>query len=99
MATFITTINFTQQGVKDIDHSIKRAANFKAEAKKLGVKVKEVYWSIGHFDGLLILEAVDEESVTAATLHLRAMGNVQATTCRAYNPAEMSKIVSMVHHE
>ena len=43
MATFITTIKFTQQGIKDIDHSTKRAALFKTEAKKLGAKVKEIY--------------------------------------------------------
>jgi uncharacterized protein with GYD domain len=33
MATFTTTIKFTQQGIKDIDHSTKRAAIFKTEAK------------------------------------------------------------------
>ncbi len=57
MATFITNIKFTQQGIKDIDHSTKRAAIFKTEAKKLGAKVKEIYWTLGDHDGLLILEA------------------------------------------
>ena len=36
MATFITNIKFSQQGIKDIDHTTKRAAIFKAEAKKMG---------------------------------------------------------------
>lgn len=97
MATFITTIKFTQQGIKDIDHSTKRAAIFKAEAKKLGAKVKEIYWTLGDHDGLLILEAPDDATATAAILHLSTMGNVHTSTCRAYTVAEMEKIVAKVH--
>jgi uncharacterized protein with GYD domain len=97
MATFITTIKFTQQGIKDIDHTTQRAAAFKAEAKKVGAKVKEVYWTLGDHDGLLILEAPDDETGTAAILHLGAMGNVHTTTCRAFTAAEMDKILTKVH--
>lgn len=97
MATFITTIKFTQQGIKDIDHTIKRAAAFKAAAKKLGAKVKEAYWTLGDHDGLLILEAPDEETATAALLHLGAMGNVHTSTVRAYTASEMQKILAVVH--
>ena len=61
MKTFITTIKFTQQGIKDIDHSTKRAAGFKAEVKKFGAKVKEIYWTTGDHDGLLILEVGNSE--------------------------------------
>jgi len=97
MATFITTIKFTQRGIKDIDHSTKRAASFKAEAKKLGAKVKEIFWTTGEHDGLLILEAPDEETASAVILHLGAMGNVHTSTCRAFTAAEMENIVAKVH--
>ncbi len=99
MATFITNIKFSQQGIKDISHTTKRAAIFKAEAKKLGVKVKDIYWTLGEYDGLLILEAPDDEAASAAMLHLGAMGNVHTTTFRAFTAAEMDKIVSKVHGE
>ena len=46
MATFITNIQFSQQGIKDIDHTIKRAAALKAAGKKMGVKVKDIYWTL-----------------------------------------------------
>jgi uncharacterized protein with GYD domain len=97
MATYITTIKFTQRGIKDIDHSTRRAATFKTEAKKLGAKVKEVFWTLGEHDGLLILEAPDDEAATAAILHLGAMGNVHTSTCRAFTAAEMEKIVAKAH--
>ena len=97
MATFITTVKFTQQGIKGIGETTKRAVIFKAEAKKLGAKVKEIYWTLGDHDGLLILEAPDDETATAAILHLGAMGNVHTTTCRAFTAAEMDKIIAKVH--
>jgi uncharacterized protein with GYD domain len=48
---------------------------------------------------LLILEAPDEETATAALLHLGAMGNVHTSTCRAFTAAEMAKIVTKVHRD
>ncbi len=97
MATFITTIKFTQQGVKGIDDSTKRAATFKAAAKKLGAKVTNIYWTMGEYDGLLIMEAPDDETATTVLLHLAAARNVHTTTCRAFTAAEMDKIVAKVH--
>jgi uncharacterized protein with GYD domain len=97
MATFITNIKFTQQGLKGIDETTKRAAAFKAGAKKLGVKVKDVYWTLGDHDGVLIFEAADDETATTLLLQLGAKGNVHTTTVRAFSAAEMDKILAKVH--
>jgi len=70
MATFITTIKFAQQGIKGIDETTKRAAAVKASAKKLGVKVTDIYWTMGDHDGVLILEAPDDETATTLLLHI-----------------------------
>ena len=97
MATFISTIKFTQQGIKGIDDSTKRAAAFKTAAKKLGAKVTNVYWTLGECDGLVILEAPDDETAITVLLHLAALGNVHTKTVRAFTAAEMDKIVAKVH--
>jgi uncharacterized protein with GYD domain len=97
MATFITTIKFTQQGIRDIDHTTKRASMFKAEARKVGVKVTDIYWTLGDHDGVLIFEAPNDETATAMLLHLGAAGNVHTTTVRAFTAAEMDKILTKVH--
>ena len=47
MATFITTMHFTEQGIKAVRDTCDRAAGFKATAKKMGVEVTEVYWTLG----------------------------------------------------
>jgi uncharacterized protein with GYD domain len=97
MATFITTIKYTQQGVKGIDETTKRAAALKTAAKKMGVKVTDIFWTMGEYDGLLILDAPNDETATTLLLHLAALGNVHTTTVRAFNAAEMDKILAKVH--
>ena len=51
MATFVSTIRFTEQGIKAIGETTKRAAAVKAAAKKMKVKVTDIYWTLGPFDG------------------------------------------------
>jgi len=97
MATFISTIKFTQQGMKGVSETTKRAAALKAAAKKMGVKVTGIYWTLGDHDGVLIFEADDDETATAALLHLGMAGNVNTTTCRAFTAAEMDQILSKLN--
>ncbi len=97
MATFITTIKYTQQGIKGIDETTKRAAALKLAAKKIGVKVTGIYWTLGEHDGLLIFDAPDDETATALALHLGALGNVHTSTSRAFTAPEMDAILAKVH--
>jgi uncharacterized protein with GYD domain len=94
MATFITTIKFTPQGVTTSQDTCKRAASFKAAAKKMGVKVTDQLWTLGPFDGVIIFEAPDDQTATALMLQLAAQGNVRTQTTRAFTAAEMDKILA-----
>ena len=96
MATFITTLQFTEQGIKAVRDTCDRAAALMAAAEKLGVKVTGLYWTLGAFDGVIILEAPDEATATAALLHLGALGNLRTQTARAFDPAEMRKILGLL---
>ena len=93
MATFITTTRFTEKGLQGIRESGKRAAAFKAAAKKMGVKITGVYWTLGPFDTVIIFEAPDDETATAAMLSLSAQGNLATTTARAFAADEIEKVV------
>ena len=94
MATFITLANFTEQGIRNAKESPNRAAAFKATAEKIGVKVKDIYWTVGHYDAVAIVEGPDDEAVTSLLLGLGAEGNVRTETLRAYSAEEMSNIVN-----
>jgi uncharacterized protein with GYD domain len=93
MAKFISTLKFTQKGIEAVADTAKRAASFKAAAKKLGAKVTDIYWTLGPFDGLIIFEAPDDETATAVMLQSAAKGMVQTSTARAFDAAEMEKIL------
>jgi uncharacterized protein with GYD domain len=95
MATFVTTIKFTPQGITNIQDTTKRATALKAGARKLGVKVTDIFWTLGPFDGLLIFEAPDEETATALMLQVGSQGNVQTQTARAFTATEMDRILEM----
>ena len=97
MATFITTIKFTQQGIKAIDDTTKRAASLKVAARKMGVKITAIYWTLGDHDGVLIFDAADDETASAWLVHVGNLGNVHTTTCRAFTAAEMDKILAKSH--
>jgi uncharacterized protein with GYD domain len=96
MATFITTMHFTEQGIKAVRETCERAAAFQATAKKMGVNVTAIYWTLGTFDGVIICEAPDEETATAALLSLGSHGHIRTQTARAYNAVEMKKIIGLL---
>ncbi len=96
MATFISTIKFTEQGFKAIRETTKRAAAIKVATKKMGIKVTNIYWTLGAYDGLLIFEAPDDETATGLLLQLGAEGNLHTTTVRAFNAGEMDGILEKI---
>ena len=95
MATFISLVSFTDQGIRNIKESPKRADAFKAMAKKLGVTVKEIYWTLGHYDLVIVLDG-DDESVTSALLKVGSLGNVRSETLRAFSAADVGRIVANI---
>ena len=94
MATFISTISFTAQGIQNVKDTCKRANALKLAAKKMGIKMQEVYWTLGPFDGLLVFDAPDEETATAFMLQSASWGNVRTQTARAFKAAEMEGILA-----
>jgi uncharacterized protein with GYD domain len=93
MATYIILANFTEQGIRNVKDTTKRADAFKNMAQKAGVTVKEEYWTLGAHDIVAIVEAPDDMAVTALALSTGALGNVHTQTLRAFSKAEMTSIV------
>ena len=94
METHVLLLNFTDQGIRNVKDTTKRAETFKRIADKAGVKVKEVYWTLGQYDGVLIFEAPDEATATALGLSLGTLGNVRTQTLRAFSAEEIGRILS-----
>ena len=93
MAAYVVLGNFTDQGIRNVKDSPKRADAFKEMAKTFGVTVKELVWTQGRYDVVTVVEAPDESAVMSLSLSLGALGNVRTETLRAFSAAEMTTIV------
>jgi uncharacterized protein with GYD domain len=93
MLTYVVLVNFTDQGIRNVKDSPKRAEAFRQMAKTFGATLKEFYWTQGRHDIITIVEAPDEASATALNLSLGALGNVRTESLRAFSAAEMMEIV------
>lgn len=93
MANYIVLVNWTGQGVRDYQEAPKRAESAAALARNLGGDVKDVYWTLGPYDLVVMADFPDDEAVTAFGLRVGALGNVRTTTLRAFNQAEMTSII------
>jgi uncharacterized protein with GYD domain len=93
MATYIVLANFTDQGIRNVKDSPKRADAYKAMAKKLGVTVREIYWTLGHYDLVIVLDAPDAASVTAVGLATASLGNVRTETLTAFSAEEFGRVI------
>jgi uncharacterized protein with GYD domain len=85
MPTYISLINWTEQGV--------RAAKDTAAAESMGGKIKDIYWTVGPYDIVVVAEFPDDATGTAFLLALGAQGNVRTTTLRAFDRDEVAEIL------
>src|SRR5215469_15405515 len=84
MATYVVLARFTDQGVKNAKESPKRAEAFRQMAETFGVTVKDIFWTQGRYDIVIVIEAPDELSATALNLSLSALGNIRTESLRAF---------------
>jgi uncharacterized protein with GYD domain len=88
--------SITDQGIRNVKDTSKRADAAKELAKKLGAKVLDLYWTIGRYDAVFIVEAPNDETITAFALSSGKLGNVRTETLRAFTQAEIDQILSGV---
>lgn len=89
MITYIGMLSFTEKGIQDVQNSTKRAAAAKEIGKKMGVNMRDIYWTMGDCDIVCVLEAEDESSLTAFNLAIAKQGNVRSRSMRAFTAKEL----------
>ena len=94
MGTYIVLTNFTDQGIRGVKDSTKRADTVKEMARKFGVTAKDFFWTLGSYDVVAIFEAPDDASMTAFGLAIGSGGNVRTQTLRAFSREEMNGILA-----
>ncbi len=96
MATYIVLSSFTDQGVRSVKDTAKRADAVKELAKKFGVTAKEFFWTLGSYDVVAIFEAPDDASMTALGMAIGTGGNIRTQTLRAFSREEINGVLAKV---
>ncbi len=94
MPTYVSLINWTEQGIKSFPETTKRAEDFTKLVEASGGKVRELAWTVGEYDIVSVVEFPDEESGVAALLRLGSAGNIRTNTMRAFSAREMESIIA-----
>lgn len=94
MLNYVVLASFTEQGLRNVKDTTKRADTVKEMAGKFGVKMREIYWTLGQYDIVSLCEAKDEASIAAFGLAVSSAGNVRFQTLRAFSRDEMNGILS-----
>src|ERR671934_2708641 len=89
---YILLIRLTDQGIRNIKDTTRRAEAATSEAERIGCKLT-VYWTFGEYDAIGILEAPNDEAAMEFGLKLGSLGNVRTTTLKAFTEEEMAKIL------
>jgi uncharacterized protein with GYD domain len=94
MASYIALMKFTDQGVRTIKETTKRARAVRDTASRFGVNVTSIHWTLGKYDLVTFSEAKDDASATAFALAIASAGNVRMQTLRAFSSDEMDAVLA-----
>jgi uncharacterized protein with GYD domain len=93
MPKYVGLINWTDQGIRNYRDTVRRVEDARAASEQLGVRIVDVYWTLGGYDLVVVTEAPDDEALTAFLLQLGSQGNVRTQSLRAFDADEMSRII------
>jgi uncharacterized protein with GYD domain len=84
MARYVTLIQFADQGIRNIKETVKRGDAAAAEAEKMGMKIIDEFWTMGGYDAVVVVDAPNDETISAFMLKSGSLGNVKSHTMRAF---------------
>jgi uncharacterized protein with GYD domain len=93
MATYVSLINWTDQGIKNFRETTQRAQDFTGLVESAGGRVHELLWTVGSYDVVCVVEFPDDEAGVAALLQVGSAGSIRSTTMRAFSAEEMAGII------
>ena len=96
MARYVVLLNFTGEGISAFKTLIAGVEGFRATAAENGAAIEALFWTLGNYDGVLILTAPDEATASALVLELGKTTNVRTCMLRAFDTEEFSRIVGKI---
>jgi uncharacterized protein with GYD domain len=96
MATYVSLVRYTEQGIRTIKESPARLDAAKKAFQAAGGEIKQFYLAMGKYDIVIISEGPSDEVAAAMALGLGSLGNIRTETMRVFPEAEFRKIVGSI---
>jgi len=93
MPTYISLVQFTDKGIQAAKETTQRVTDWAAKVKPMGVSIKDMYWTLGHYDQVCVFEAPNDETAASVLLAADMLGNIRTQTMRAFTSSEMKMIL------
>jgi uncharacterized protein with GYD domain len=93
MPTYVSLVNWTEQGVKDFRDTVRRAEDYRGLVEQSGGQLRQLLWTLGEYDLVVVTDFPDDETATAVLLQTVAGGNVRTKTMKAFDADQMSAII------
>ena len=93
MPHYVILVSFTDQGIKTVKDTIKRAEAARRKAEQLGGKL-QLFYTLGEYDLVGIGEMPNDEGAMQFALEIGSLGNVRTKTLRAWTEDEAAKVVA-----
>lgn len=94
MASFISLLRFTEQGIVNIKEGPARLDLAKKSFQAFGAELKEFFLVMGTYDAIAIFEGPDDETAAKLSMAIGSQGNVRIETLRAFTQDEYRRIIS-----
>ena len=95
MAIDVSLVNYTEQGIRNVKEAPQRARAFRELCKENGVQVREMLWTTGPYDMVVITEG-PEEALSSVLLTVAKLGNVRTQSLRAMDQETFQRVVERV---
>jgi uncharacterized protein with GYD domain len=93
MSNYVLLIDWTEQGIKNVKDTVKRAKSFESAIEKAGGKSLGFYYTIGRYDMVAIVQAPTDEAIASVLFSLGSLGNVRTETLKAFSTHEAANII------
>lgn len=94
MPRYVVLYKFTDEGLKNIKGTVKRADEVRKQNEERGFKTIGIWWTQGEYDLVAVMEAPSEEAMVAGLFNVAQAGNVHSQTMRALDSSEMERILA-----
>jgi uncharacterized protein with GYD domain len=93
MPSYIVLVDWTDQGIKNIKDTVKRAKSFETAIENVGGKSIGLYYTLGKHDIVAVVQAPNDEAIASVLYSTGSLGNIRTETLKAFSMAETANMI------